>query len=95
MPRKYPTTMTPRRLQVARLIGVGLTLREIAELLEISPETVKVHKREIWSVLECENRNDLDDWLFEQGYPTRNTLARKVMHDLIREAEGYPSDRAA
>lgn len=43
-PRQDSTGLTPRQLEMARLVRKGLTNREIADLLNISVHTVKHHK---------------------------------------------------
>jgi DNA-binding NarL/FixJ family response regulator len=44
----HPTRpLTERQSQVAELVAAGLTRREIARRLDCSPQTVKVHVREI------------------------------------------------
>jgi LuxR family maltose regulon positive regulatory protein len=51
-----PEPLTSREQQVLKLIAAGLTNREIAEQLVISPETVKKHAANICSKLGVRNR---------------------------------------
>jgi LuxR family maltose regulon positive regulatory protein len=51
-----PEALTSREQEVLRLIAAGLTNREIAEALVVSPETVKKHTGSIYSKLGVGNR---------------------------------------
>lgn len=51
-----PSHLTVRELEVLRLLARGLTNRDIAELLSISPGTVKVHVERIISKLQVSDR---------------------------------------
>jgi LuxR family transcriptional regulator, maltose regulon positive regulatory protein len=53
-----PEPLSQRELEVLRLIAAGLTNREIAETLVISPETVKKHTGSIYSKLGVGNRTE-------------------------------------
>lgn len=60
--------MTARQQEVAGWVCLGYNNREIGELLEISPATVKVHVRHILSTFDVRNRIELQlllqDWDF-------------------------------
>jgi DNA-binding NarL/FixJ family response regulator len=53
---KLPAHLTPRELDVLRLIASGLTNREIGEELFISVKTVSVHVSRVLSKLNAANR---------------------------------------
>ncbi len=52
--------LTPRELEVARLLREGLTNREIAKCLVISPSTAKVHVHHIMKKLNVATRAEID-----------------------------------
>lgn len=53
-----PEPLTPREHEVLALIAAGLTNREIAEQLVVSPETVKKHSGNIYGKLGVTNRTE-------------------------------------
>lgn len=55
-PRTTTATLTPRELDVLRLIVVGRANKEIAAALDVSEETVKTHVSHVLAKLEVENR---------------------------------------
>jgi len=59
--------LTPRQVEVLRLLSRGLTNREIAELLGISESTVKTHLRTLFEVLDVSNRTEAAMRLRELG----------------------------
>ncbi|MFB8002622.1 AAA family ATPase [Nocardia sp. NPDC056000] len=62
------TVLTAQELQVARLAATGLTNREIAARLLISPRTVGNHLSHIFSKLGLGGRGDLVNVDFENGF---------------------------
>lgn len=60
MPAPRPTgdrsALTPRELDVLRLVGAGMTTREVSVELGISPKTVENHKQRIFSKLGVQNQ---------------------------------------
>ena len=51
-----PEPLTKREMEVLNLLAAGLTNREIAEQLVVSPETVKKHSANIYGKLSVGNR---------------------------------------
>jgi len=51
--------LTPRERQVAALAGQRLTNQEIAEILTISPVTVKIHMRNLLAKLSLPHKTSL------------------------------------
>ncbi|MEU3820020.1 response regulator transcription factor [Streptomyces sp. NPDC030392] len=54
--RQMVSELSPREKEVLHLIGEGLSNRVIAEVLNISPETVKDHVRAVFTKLRAGNR---------------------------------------
>lgn len=53
------TPMTEREQSIARLVAEGLTNKEIGKMLEISPETVKMHLKHIFDKFGIHRRSQL------------------------------------
>jgi two-component system response regulator NreC len=51
--------LTPREIEVLRLIAEGYTNTEIAELLHLSPRTVETHRANIRAKLDLDSRAEL------------------------------------
>ena len=67
------TALTPRRFEVLELVARGLTNREIANVLEISVNTVKAHLAGILETLELTNRTEAAIALQDYAAGTRMT----------------------
>jgi DNA-binding NarL/FixJ family response regulator len=52
----FKESLTPREIEVLRLVAGGLTNRQIASALSISPATAKVHIANLYSKLEVQSR---------------------------------------
>lgn len=61
-------TLSPRELQVLRLMIEGLNNTEIAERLFISPSTVKTHVSNVLNKLGVSNRVEAVRYVLESGY---------------------------
>ena len=51
--------LTPRQMEITRLLSNGFSGEEIAEVLNISRRTVETHKRELYLALNVRNENEL------------------------------------
>ena len=59
--------LTPREMDVLRLVAQGLTNRRIAEQLAINERTVKYHVSTILAKLEVGNRTEAAMFAIEHG----------------------------
>jgi DNA-binding NarL/FixJ family response regulator len=59
--------LTPRQLDVLRLIAVGKRMKEIASELNISVRTVETHKQDLLQTLSLETTADLIKFAVRQG----------------------------
>lgn len=48
--------LTPRERQVLQLLSKGFTYKEISAPMEVSPETVKKHLKNIYKKLKVQNK---------------------------------------
>jgi DNA-binding NarL/FixJ family response regulator len=65
--KRADTVLTPRQLEIARLIARGLTNREISDVLGIAPGTVKAHVVATFEALDVSNRTEAAMVLRELG----------------------------
>lgn len=49
-------SLTPRELEILKLLAAGCTNREIGEQLYLSPDTIKTHLRNLYRKLEVDSR---------------------------------------
>lgn len=62
-----PASLTPRQLDVLRLIAEGKRMKEIATALDISVRTVETHKQDLLRTLGLDNTADLIRFAIKQG----------------------------
>ena len=62
-----PPSLTPRQLDVLRLIAQGKRMKEIASELNISVRTVETHKQDLLQTLGLETTADLIKFAVRQG----------------------------
>lgn len=48
--------LTPRQMQILAEVAKGLTDKEVARLLDLSPRTVEMHVARALAVLDCRSR---------------------------------------
>ncbi len=60
--------LTPRELEVLRLIARGYTYKEIARRLYISPKTIESHVSSVLRKLQLSNRHELTRWATDRGF---------------------------
>lgn len=66
--RDTPSPLTKREAQVLRHLGLGLSNREIAKSLSISPETVKEHVQKTVRKLQLKDRTQAAVWAVRNGF---------------------------
>ncbi|TMD11623.1 MAG: response regulator transcription factor, partial [Chloroflexi bacterium] len=59
--------LTRRELEVLKLIALGLTNREIADRIRVSPRTVDAHLRSIYAKLEVRSRSAATRYAVDHG----------------------------
>jgi DNA-binding CsgD family transcriptional regulator/tetratricopeptide (TPR) repeat protein len=60
-------SLTPSERRVGDLAARGLTTRQIAEMLFVTPKTVEFHLRHIYRKLDISSRRELTDMMGEEG----------------------------
>jgi len=55
----HTANLTNRQLLILKYIGKGMSTRQIAEKLELSPKTVEAHKHQLKKKLDCKSAQDL------------------------------------
>ncbi len=62
---RYPDGLTPREVEVLRVVAQGLTNEQVAERLVISPRTVDTHLTSIYSKIGVSSRSAATRYAFE------------------------------
>jgi DNA-binding CsgD family transcriptional regulator len=75
--------LSKSEMRVTRLIAWGLTDKEIAEKLFISPLTVMAHRRNIYRELGIHKETDLTRWYFFKEYCIKDNPFKKIMAALF------------
>jgi DNA-binding NarL/FixJ family response regulator len=65
--REVAHTLTPREIELVKMVAQGLRNRAIAERLAISEGTVKIHLHNVYEKLGIDGRLELMVWAQEQG----------------------------
>jgi DNA-binding NarL/FixJ family response regulator len=63
--------LTPRQRDVVRLIADGRTMKEVADVLRLSPRTVETHKYQAMQVLGLATTAELIRYAIEHQLTTR------------------------
>ncbi len=64
---KSPEGLTPREIDVVRLVADGLSNKQIARRLFVSEATVKTHLNHVLAKLDVEGRPGLVAWAWRHG----------------------------
>ena len=67
VPKHSTHELSPRELEVVRLVAGGCTNRQIAEQLVIAPRTADTHIGNILTKLDLHTRTELAMWAVEHG----------------------------
>jgi DNA-binding CsgD family transcriptional regulator len=69
MPQDLPDALSPREIEMLRLIAAGKSNRDIADTLFISLNTVATHVRNILTKTGCANRTEAAAYALRHGIP--------------------------
>ena len=67
-----PTSLSPRELEIIKLISDGKTTKEIAEMLFLSHHTINTHRKKILKKLELKTPTELVMYAVNSGIVTPN-----------------------
>lgn len=70
LPATRQIALTPRQREVLQLVAEGKTVKEIAQLLVISPKTVEFHKAQIMEQLSLRTTAELTKYAVAHGLTT-------------------------
>ena len=70
-PGPHPEALTPRELDVVRLVADGLSNKQVARRLFVSEATVKTHLNHVLAKLDVEGRPGLVAWAWRHGLAGR------------------------
>jgi len=82
--------LSERELEILRLVATGVSNKEIASALQISPNTVKVHLRNIFTKIGVVSRTEATLYAIRSGLVSSGAAEQAIV-----EAEESPQDSAA
>ena len=85
MPAEYGENLSERELEVVALVAEGLTNREVAERLYLSPNTIKVHLRNIFTKTGVASRIELSMMAVKEGWVVVEEVAPETPPTLEEE----------
>lgn len=79
--RSSTTVLTARECQIAKLIALGYTNREISQAIYVSVRTVETHRSHIMAKLQLERRADLVRWALKNCIIGSNSNGIGIVDD--------------
>ncbi|HEU0369250.1 MAG TPA: response regulator transcription factor, partial [Candidatus Acidoferrum sp.] len=70
-PLQKSKTLTPRQREVLQLLAEGRTMKEVADVLNVTPRTVAFHKYKIMEEFELKTNSDLLRFAMKERLVTR------------------------
>jgi DNA-binding NarL/FixJ family response regulator len=70
-PQQRAKTLTPRQREVLQLLAEGRTMKEAADVLNVTPRTVAFHKYKIMEEFELKTNSDLLRFAMKERLITR------------------------
>ena len=83
-----PSALTPRELQIAKLVADGRSNKGIAAELVISPATVARHIANIMAKLGFRSRAQIAVWIADRRLPVLSLLGAGLVHGQLRRRIG-------
>jgi DNA-binding NarL/FixJ family response regulator len=71
--RKATEILTPREMEILRLVAEGHTNGTLAKMLWVTPQTVKFHLSNIYEKLDVANRTEASRWAHAHGVVDERT----------------------